>query len=203
MVLAVDAVYNKNTLQFLFLAFFNFSLLVYGALQVVEVQSTITSLTEAGATAPSIPTHVLTILVPIVIAIAEVAYIGLGYQIWKEFGWKVYKFLGADRTIKKIYGHYQIFECLLKFDVFFWVGFSIQWISLVLVKNSDFEFYATIIALPISILLLVEGHLAARHENRWMMYGFMVGCVAGCAYFAFKVGTKLCPSHPQSTHSIA
>jgi hypothetical protein len=78
-------------------------------------------------------------------------------------------------------------QCLIKFNVFFWVGFSTQWISLVLIKKSDFEFYTTIITLPISILLLVEGYLATRHENRWMMYGFMGGCVAGCGYFAYKV----------------
>src|ERR1700729_426528 len=42
MVLALDAVYNKNTLQFLFLAAFNFSLLIYGALQIIEVQSNVT-----------------------------------------------------------------------------------------------------------------------------------------------------------------
>lgn len=188
LVLALDAVYNKNTLQFLFLAFFNFSLLLYGSLQIVEVKSNINLMIEQGATAASVPVNVMLVVVPIVIAIAEVFYIGLGYQIWREFGWKIYKFLGADRTIKKIYAHYQVFQCLLKFDIFFWVGFSIQWISLVLVDKTDFEFYATIIALPFSILLLIEGWLAARHENKWMMGSFMVGCVAGCAYFVYKVG---------------
>lgn len=186
MILAVDAVYNKNTLQFLFLASFNFVLLIYSIMQILEVTQNITFFTSNGATLPSIPVHALINTVPCIIAIAEVAYIALGYQIWKEFGWQVYKFLGADRTIKKIYGQYQIFQCLLKFDIFFWVGFSVQW--MVLIPIEHFEFYATIAALPLAVMLLIEGYLAARHENRWMMGSFMAGCVAGCAYFTYKVG---------------
>ncbi|KAG9034916.1 hypothetical protein FRB95_012332 [Tulasnella sp. JGI-2019a] len=184
MILAMDAVYNKNTLQFLFLALFNFTLLIYGALQVVEVQTNINQLVGAGSNLPSIPIHALIALVPCVIALAEVAYIALGYQIWKEFGWKVYKFLGADRNIRRLYGQYQVFQCLLKFDIFFWVGFSVQW--MVLIPIERFELWATIVALPLAILLLVEGYLAARHENKWMMGSFMLGCVAGCAYFGYK-----------------
>ncbi|KAG8984675.1 hypothetical protein FRB90_005177 [Tulasnella sp. 427] len=144
LVLALDAVYNKNTLQFLFLAFFNFSLLLYGSLQIVEVNGNITQMIkEQGATAASVPVNVLLIVVPIVIAIAEVFYIGLGYKIWREFGWKIYKFLGADRTIKKIYANYQVFQCLLKFDIFFWVGFSIQWIMNKKEKEAKLERKAT------------------------------------------------------------
>ncbi|KAG8884699.1 hypothetical protein FRB97_003483 [Tulasnella sp. 331] len=185
MILAVDAVYNKNTLQFLFLAVFNFVLLAYGAMQIVEVQGNINDLVAAGATLPSIPVHALIYFVPCVIAVAEVAYIGLGYQIWKEFGWKVYKFLGADRNIKKLYSQYQVFQCLLKFDIFFWVGFSVQW--MVLIPIEQFELWATVAALPLAILLLIEGYLAARHENKWMMGSFMLGCVVGCVYFAWKI----------------
>lgn len=78
-----------------------------------------------------IPITVLTDIIPVVIGIAEVIYVGLGWKIYTEFGWKVYKLLGADRQIKKMYAQYQVFECLLKFDVFFWLGFSIQ------VKSGD------------------------------------------------------------------
>ncbi|KAG8928302.1 hypothetical protein FRC02_007111 [Tulasnella sp. 418] len=186
MYLAVESVYNKNTLQFLFLAIFNFSLLVYGGLQIYEVKENVDQYIKPGvSSAHSTQITALTIAVPCVIGIAEIAYIALGWKIWKEFGWKVYKFLGADRNIKRMYAQYQVFECLLKFDIFFYVGFSIQWLSLVL-TDKDFEFWATVVALPVSLLLLVEGLLAARHENKWMMGSFMFGCVAGCAYFVYK-----------------
>ena len=130
--------------------------------------------------------NVLTTIIPIVVAVAELAYILLGWKIYHEFGWKVYKFLGADRRIKKMYANFQIYECLVKFDVFFWAGFSVQFIWLVLSKD-DWEYYVTCAALPLSVLLLVEGHLAARHENKWMMATFMSGCVGAMVYFVYKV----------------
>lgn len=85
-----------------------------------------------------------------------------------------------------MYGNYQIFQCLIKFDVFFWVGFSVQFIIIIL-DNQDWEFYVTCAALPLSIILLVEGHLGARHENKMLMYTFMMGCGSGMVYFVYKV----------------
>jgi len=58
-------------------------------------------------------------------------------------------------------------------------------------SKADFEFGLTIAALPLSMLLLFEGHLAAKHENKWMMGSFLVGLVAGFAYFGYKVRSFL------------
>lgn len=198
--MAIDAVYARNTLQFMMLtcvAFshdktfscltrfhrvFNALFLIYAVVQITEIREIIPS-TDSSS---KIPINLLTTVIPIVISVAELAYIGLGWKIYNEFGWKVYKFLGADRRIKKMYAHYQIFECLVKFDVFFWAGFSVQFIWLVLQKN-NWEYYVTCAAMPLSLILLVEGHLAARHENKWMMATFMSGCVGAMVYFVYKV----------------
>ncbi|KAG6832220.1 hypothetical protein H0H92_004185 [Tricholoma furcatifolium] len=161
---------------------FNALFLVYAVIQIGEVREALSDATQGVG---SVPITVLTTIIPIVIAISEVAYIGLGWKIYHEFGWKVYKFLGADRRIKKMYANYQVYECLVKFDVFFWVGFSVQFIWLVLQK-SDWEYYVTCAALPLSVILLVEGHLAARHENKWMMATFMCGCIGAMVYFVYK-----------------
>ncbi|EIN13598.1 hypothetical protein PUNSTDRAFT_117326 [Punctularia strigosozonata HHB-11173 SS5] len=182
LVMAIDAVYARNTLQFISLTLFNALFLFYAVIQIGEIKrAAIDTNGIAG-----IPIQVLTTIIPIVISVAEIAYIALGWKIYNEFGWKVYKFLGADRTIKRIYATYQIFICLVKFDLFFWVGFSVQFIWLILQKT-DWEYYVTVAALPLSIILLIEGHLAARHENKWMMFTFMSGCVGALVYFFYKL----------------
>ncbi|KAI5991518.1 hypothetical protein EDD15DRAFT_2168928 [Pisolithus albus] len=182
LVLALDAVYARNTLQFICLILFNLLFLIYAIIQIGEIQDLAT--TSDGPI--HIPVQVLTDIIPGVISAAELAYIALGWKIYKEFGWKVYKFLGADRRIKKMYASYQIFQCLIKFDLFFWIGFTVQFLWLVLEKN-DWEYYVTLAALPLSVILLIEGHLAARYENKWMMATFMSGCIGALVYFIYKL----------------
>ena len=165
---------------------FNIAFMIYSIIQIGEIREMGGSLSEQTGIS-DIPINVLTTIIPCVIAAAELAYIGLGWKIYTEFGWQVYKFLGADRQIKKMYAQFQVFECLVKFDVFFWVAFCVQLIWLVLQKQ-DWEYYVTVAALPLSIIVLVEGNLAARHENKWMMYTFISGCFGALVYFVYKVG---------------
>ncbi|KAK0465316.1 uncharacterized protein EV420DRAFT_1513867 [Desarmillaria tabescens] len=180
--MAAEAVVTRNTLQFIALTLFNALLLLYAVIQIGEIKQNVDG---ASGGISDIPIDVLTVIIPCVIAAAELAFMGLGWKIYHEFGWKVYKFLGADRRIKKLYANYQIYECLIKFDVFFFAGFSVQFLWLVLNSN-DWEYYVTIAALPLSIVLLVEGHYAAKYENKWMMATFMSGCVGAMVYFVYK-----------------
>ncbi|KAI0336060.1 hypothetical protein GY45DRAFT_1239290 [Cubamyces sp. BRFM 1775] len=195
-VMALDAVWARNVLQFISLAIFNALFLLYAIIQITEINAVALQSAE-GIT--DIPVHTLAIIIPIVISVAEIAYIALGWKIYTEFGWKVYKFLGADRRIKTMFAYHQIFLCLVKFDLFFWVGFSVQFIWLVLNKDNA-EYYLTCAALPLSLVVLVEGHLAARHESKWMMLSFMTGCAGAMVYFVYKL-VKVLRFHNQETFS--
>lgn len=174
---------------------FNALFLLYAVIQVSEIRQGLVTGTGTSSGITDIPVNVLTTMIPIVIAVAEVAYIGLGWKIWREFGWKVYKRLGADRQIKRMYAHYQIFVCLVKFDVFFFAGFTVQLMLFVLVKK-DWQWYVTCAAIPFSLLLLADGMLAAKYESRIMMSTFMLGCAGAMVYFVYKVssGALFCGS---------
>ncbi|KAJ3996997.1 hypothetical protein F5050DRAFT_1711662 [Lentinula boryana] len=81
-VMAIDAVYARNTLQFIFLTVFNAPLfLIYAIIQIGEIREIVVT-----GNSSAIPINVLTTIIPIVISIAELAYIGLGWKIYNEFG---------------------------------------------------------------------------------------------------------------------
>jgi len=184
LLLAIEAVWQQNTLQFLFLIIFNLLFFIYSLVEAFEIRSLGENL---GSGVTSLPINTLTIISHVVLGVSEVAFIAIGWQIWKEFGWKVYKFLGADRRIKRIFFHYQIFLSLLRFDFYFCVGFSVQLLYFVLQGNDNVEYFLTIAAVPLGILILIGGHFAARYENKWLMFSFMLGCVCATVYFAYKL----------------
>lgn len=173
--------------------------------QIFEIRSTLLGVkTGTDSAIFDIPINILVIIIPFIVALAELAYVILGWSIWREFGWKVYKLLGADRRIKRLYMHYQILACIMKFDVFFWCGFSIQvgqmqfldalfdhqlliQLIFMVLQSTNFEYYITVAALPASLVVLLAGHLGARYESKPLMYAFMLSCTGACAYFAFKV----------------
>jgi len=70
---------------------FNTLFLVYAVIQSYEVQHSVTTVSSQGGFS-HIKIDILTMALPIVIGIAELAYIMLAWTIYNEFGWKVYKF---------------------------------------------------------------------------------------------------------------
>ncbi|CAE6516651.1 unnamed protein product [Rhizoctonia solani] len=180
-ILAMFAVHQRNIMQFVFLGIFNMALLIYSIIQIYEIRVKSNVVIEQSAQRT---VQALTTTIPCVISLAQVVYVGLAWKIYQEFGWKVYKLLGADRLVKKMYAHYLFYECLIKFDGFFWVGFS--YLALVL-SPGDVEYYLTLAMTPGCFLVLLVGHLAARHENKWMMISFFLGCLCALIYFIYKL----------------
>lgn len=87
-----------------------------------------------------------------------------------------------------MYRAYQIYVVLIKMDLFFFVGFSIQFIYLTLTKDTDDpEYWLTIVVLPLTLPILYIAIYAVRHESRRWMTVFLVAMHCGVAYFVFKV----------------
>ena len=79
-----------------------------------------------------------------------------------------------------MYRSYHIFLMLLKMDVFFFLGFALQFAILVL-NNNDIEKGLTIAAIPISLAILVGAVYAVVYEKKPAMMMF-----AGCTINSYR-----------------
>lgn len=80
----------------------------------------------------------------------------------------------------------QVYIALLKFDFFFFISFSVQF--LVVVPNTtNTEFILTIIALAITVVLLFLAGACTRRENVAGMCAVIFLYFAAMAYFMFKL----------------
>ncbi|KAH9458355.1 hypothetical protein MJO28_005426 [Puccinia striiformis f. sp. tritici] len=180
---ALDALRHKNTIQLIGLCCFNFAFLVYAIIQVPEIREI--ELAKGIDSNSSTPAVIL-LIIPACIGTCQVAFVYLTWHLFKEFGWQIYKQIGADRKIKRVYLWYQIFMCLLKFDYFFFMAFTVQLVLLV-PSVSPLERVLTVIALPATLLLLVVGYYGVRKEIKSVILLFMIGLLSGSSYFIYKL----------------
>jgi hypothetical protein len=169
-VLFYDALRLKNTIQIIGLCLYNIGLLIYGAVQMNQIQEAVSSL----AVLQEIDIDIWTRTKPFLIAIPCVLALGtvlLALEAWKlydEFAWTIYKHISADLRLKRRYLTYQIYIALLKFDFFFFLGFTVQFVVIVIDKNSV-EFALTVAAIPVTIIILIMAAFFTRRENIWGM----------------------------------
>ncbi|KAJ9074875.1 hypothetical protein DSO57_1001888 [Entomophthora muscae] len=182
-ILVFDAIRNKNTIQLIGLCIFSLVCFGYSVIQIKQV-----SKSEDNPNKGREPANVgpPLIIVSFLLAMVTTFYSFISYKLYKEYGWEIYKKIGADTQMKRMYLHYQIFVLLLKLGVFFFMGFSLQFLVLVLTA-SDPEFWLNIIAFPITLLILVVAVYGVRYENRNLMYIFISGLSLAAVYFVYKI----------------
>lgn len=193
LVLAYDALRLKNTIQIIGLCLYNLGLLIYAAVQMAEIHDAVTSLTSldkpgSDAITPTTWSALkpFLIAIPCVIAVGSIAMSAVARKIYDEFAWTIYKHISADLRMKRRYLAYQIYIALLKFDFFFFLGFTVQFV-VVVVDVKDVEFGLTIAAIPVTILILIMAGYFTRKESFSGMIVIIILYFGGMAYFLFKL----------------
>ncbi|KAJ5106322.1 hypothetical protein N7456_002997 [Penicillium angulare] len=188
LVLVYDALKMKNTIQIIGLCMCNVGLLVYGAVQVKQIRTAVSTLALMGQIDSIVwsESEPFLIAIPCIVALGTTLIAFLAWKLYDEFAWTIYKHISADLRMKRRYLTYQIYIALLKFDFFFFLGFTVQFL-VVVSPNHNAEFYLTIIAVPVTILILLCGALFVRRESTTGMIVIILLFFAAMAYFCFKL----------------
>ena len=173
LLLAYDALRLKNTIQIIGLCLFNVALLLYAAVQMEQIQDAVNSLHDKIDTTVWPDEKPFLIAIPCIIAVGTILLSFIAWKLYDEFAWTIYKHISADLRMKRRYLTFQIYIALLKFDFFLFIGFTIQFVVIV-VKRDDIEFWLTIAAIPVTILILIMAGLFTRRESRLGMAAVIV-----------------------------
>ncbi|CAO3698360.1 unnamed protein product [Rhizopus stolonifer] len=133
-----------------------------------------------------------------IMCLCTILFLFLAYKLYLEFGWHIYKKIGADLAMRDRYKMYQIFMMLLKFDFFFFLGFSVQYLALLIVAwwpESGQDHSSTvkeliehiILSCVISVATLVSAYWGLRRERKPQMYIFLFLCLVSMGYYIYTL----------------
>lgn len=110
-----DALRLKNTIQVIGLVIYNVGIMVYAAIQYDQIKDAAFVLDEQNFI-PSdfwIDVKAMLITVPVLMAVATIAFAFVAWKLYDEFAWTIYKHISADLRMKRRYLTYQVRRFLL------------------------------------------------------------------------------------------
>ncbi|KAI9499647.1 hypothetical protein BDB00DRAFT_10913 [Zychaea mexicana] len=204
-VLVLDAIYQKNTIELIALVAFEVGMSAYSLIQYHQSSNLFSDTSDPNVNlvvnflGDSLHASSWAEITQIcLMIISSIIFIFLAYKLYLEFGWHIYKKIGADLAMRDRYKMYQIFMMLLKFDFFFFLGFSIQYLALFIVAwwpEADTPEQTTelikkliehiALSCLVTVVMLLLAYMGLRRECKWHLYTFSALSTASMAYFIY------------------
>lgn len=100
----------KNTIQIIGLCICNIGLLIYGAVQIHQIENAVSVLAIMNEISPVVwaESQPFLIIIPCIVGLGTVLMIFVAWKLYDEFAWTIYKHISADLRMKRRYLTYQV-----------------------------------------------------------------------------------------------
>ncbi|RKF64809.1 UPF0658 Golgi apparatus membrane protein C23H3.04 [Erysiphe neolycopersici] len=205
LLLVYDSLRLKNTIQVIGLCIYNLGMLIYASIQYDQIKRAISGLSEQDYIHPSntiwSDVRPFLLAVPCIIGTFTLMMSLIAWKLYDEFAWTIYKHISADLRMKRRFLTFQIYIALLKFDFFFFLGFTVQFVVIV-TGLADTEYALTIAAIPVTVLILTMAGFWTRRENKVGMGLTIFTYFCGLGYFTFKLARMYQAKHEENYKHI-
>ncbi|KAI7898991.1 uncharacterized protein BX663DRAFT_533045 [Cokeromyces recurvatus] len=195
--MAFDATVYQNTAEILALAVLNVVCAILGALQVVDGVKWLNRLILT-----SYPVYPLSMAEKIEITLSVITMSFaiimsfLSYQMSKQFGWNIYKKIGADVQIQRMYRIFQFFVLSLKIDIFTQFMVSVFYlIQFAMKQGIMWETIIQVVVTVFSIPMLYFARTAGSTESKVRMCIFITFECIALFHFALIFSQTLQPNN--------
>lgn len=194
--LIIDTITKSSTIQLFASTIFNFACSIYSVVQYLQEEKSaqregltdiLKSLEDENKNA-----HPGATIEKVLIALMVVFCLGwaiITLRLYKVFGWNVFKQLGADIGVKNRLKLYQILLTSLKIDIFFFTGFSMQFLVFVIayINNDVTIIVFHVVLLIIIIIMPLCGFTATKKENFYLMSLFIFLLSISIGYMIYNL----------------
>lgn len=186
-VMVFDALRAHNLIQIIAVTGFNVLIFAYSVVQCAQTYNLyggsddVVRWEPANLVAVSAVEYVVVALMLVFTAALAV----LSFKLYREFGWSIYKRIGADLRMRDIYKNYLILVLFIKLDVAFFFGFSLQFVILAIEVSDRLLHICSVIGA--AVVLLVSIGVGLRNENKLAMRVFLAGSVPTLGYMLYRL----------------
>ncbi|KAI7906116.1 uncharacterized protein BX663DRAFT_498831 [Cokeromyces recurvatus] len=181
--MSFDATVYQNAAEVITLAIMNFACAILGALEVIDGKRWLSILTDIKLkykipiiVVPIQTAYYVEIALSICVGVYAIIFAYVSYAVVREFGWIIYKKIGADISIQRMYRILQFFVLALKIDIFIEFLVSVFYLIQFALK-SGFNSWTTIVFIVITLLILPMlyfGRVAVASESLLQMTVFIL-----------------------------
>jgi len=191
--LCLFAVRNENFLEIVAFVVQNFGYIVYSFVQVYHTNY---KTYEGLRIKKDDILGILVIANCVVLITLNIIFTYLAYQLFIEYGWKIYKRVRFNVRLRAAFHYYELVVCLMKMTMLFVIMFAMCLNQTILREfPTSVNYIISIGVIPLTLFVCVFATYGIRKENKPIVSIFLVSMLVGIAlqiYEIYSVRKRTC-----------